>query len=101
MDDMAQSAQEAACFFKAISHQGRLKILCLLVDGEKTVTELEVHLKMRQSSVSQQLARLRQEGLVTPRRDGKAIYYSLADERPRRVVELVHELFCKQHENAQ
>ena len=51
---------------------------------------------MTQSAVSQQLSRLRLEGLVTPRRDGKTIYYSLADDRPRQIMEVVYDLFCRQ-----
>ena len=96
LDRMAQSAQNAANFLKAISHEGRLMILCHLVSGEKSVTELEELLSARQAAVSQQLSRLRLEGLVTPRRDGKTIYYSLADDRPRQVLEVVYDLFCKE-----
>jgi ArsR family transcriptional regulator len=70
-------------------------ILCHLATGEKSVTELEELLSARQAAVSQQLGRLRLEGLVTPRREGKAIYYSLSDDRSRRVLGLVYELFCK------
>ena len=70
-------------------------ILCHLVSGEKSVTELENLLSARQAAVSQQLSRLRLEGLVQPRRDGKTIYYSLTDERPRKILEVVYELFCK------
>lgn len=71
-------------------------ILCHLVTGEKSVTELEQLLSARQAAVSQQLARLRLEGLVTPRREGKAIYYSLTDERPKRILELIYDLFCNE-----
>jgi len=91
---MAENAQDAATFLKAISHEGRLMILCHLVTGEKSVTELERLLSARQAAVSQQLARLRAEGLVVPRREGKTIYYRLADDRPRKVLEVVYELFC-------
>ncbi len=94
MDKMITSACDASAFLKAISHEGRLMILCHLVTGEKSVTELEELLSARQAAVSQQLARLRLEGLVTPRRDGKAIYYSLADDRPRRVLEVIYDMFC-------
>ncbi|NQZ73498.1 MAG: helix-turn-helix transcriptional regulator, partial [Dinoroseobacter sp.] len=66
-----------------------------LASGEKSVTELEELLSTRQASVSQQLARLRLEGLVEPRRDGKTIYYSLADDRPKQLMEVLYELFCK------
>ena len=94
LDSMVENATKASNFLKAISHEGRLMILCHLVTGEKSVTELENLLSARQAAVSQQLSRLRLEGLVTPRREGKAIYYSLADERPRRILEVVYDLFC-------
>ena len=96
MDRMMENAQRASNFLKAISHEGRLMILCHLATGEKSVTELEELLSARQAAVSQQLSRLRLEGLVTPRRDGKAIYYSLTDDRPRQIIEVVYDLFCKQ-----
>jgi DNA-binding transcriptional ArsR family regulator len=95
MDKMAENAMRAANFLKAISHEGRLMILCYLASGEKSVTQLEELLSSRQAAVSQQLTRLRLEGLVTPRRDGKAIYYSLADDRSTQIMEVVYDLFCK------
>ncbi|MEP4195329.1 MAG: metalloregulator ArsR/SmtB family transcription factor [Aliishimia sp.] len=97
-DDIAQmmeNACEASNFLKAISHEGRLMILCHLSTGEKTVTELEELLSARQAAVSQQLSRLRTEGLVAPRREGKAIYYSLTDRRAIKIIDVVHDLFCK------
>lgn len=96
LDRMVENASRAANFLKAISHEGRLMILCHLASGEKSVTELEALLSARQAAVSQQLSRLRLEGLVTPRRDGKAIYYRLADDRPRRMLDVVYELFCSE-----
>jgi DNA-binding transcriptional ArsR family regulator len=95
LDKMASNAMQAANFLKAISHEGRLMILCHLASGEKSVTELETLLSARQAAVSQQLSRLRLEGLVVPRRDGKAIYYSLADDRPKQIMEVVYDLFCR------
>jgi ArsR family transcriptional regulator len=94
MDQMVENATNASNFLKAISHEGRLMILCHLVSGEKSVTELEDLLSARQAAVSQQLSRLRLEGLVIPRRDGKTIFYRLADDRPRKILEVVYELFC-------
>ena len=64
--DMMARAQDASNFLKAISHEGRLMILCHLANGEKSVTELEELLSARQAAVSQQLSRLRMEGLVAP-----------------------------------
>ena len=94
IEEIAAKAQDAATFLKAISHEGRLMILCHLVTGEKSVTELEELLSARQAAVSQQLSRLRLEGLVVPRREGKTIYYRLADDKPRKMLECVYELFC-------
>lgn len=95
MDHMLEKATIATNYLKAISHEGRLMILCHLASGEKSVTELEDLLSARQAAVSQQLGRLRLEGLVKPRREGKTIYYSLTDDKSRRIIGLVYELFCK------
>ncbi len=95
LDKMASNAVQASNFLKAISHEGRLMILCHLASGEKSVTELEELLSARQAAVSQQLSRLRLEGLVIPRRDGKTIYYRLADDRPKQIMEVVYDLFCR------
>lgn len=94
LDMMAARAADAAAFLKALSHEGRLMILCHISEHEKSVTELEDLIGARQSAVSQQLARLRLEGLVAARRDGKAIYYSIADTRVRDVVRLMYDMFC-------
>ena len=95
VDMMIASAREASDFLKALSHEARLVILCLLVKGEKTVTEIEEILDLRQPAVSQQLARLRADDLVETRRDGKNIYYSLARPEVRAVIETLHDAFCK------
>lgn len=94
MEDMMTNAQTASDFLKAIAHESRLLILCMLVEGEKSVRDLELLLQMRQPSVSQQLARLRADNLVTTRREGKTIYYSLASDEAREVVTLLYKLFC-------
>ncbi len=91
---MMDNAREASSFLKALAHEGRLMILCHLVGGEKSVTELERLLDSRQAAVSQQLARLRLEGLVDNRRDGKVIYYRIADDRVERMIATVQDMFC-------
>ena len=96
IENMMANAAEAANFLKAISHEGRMMLLCHLASGEKSVTELEKLLSARQAAVSQQLSRLRLEGLVRPRRDGKTIYYSLADPRAAKLLDVVYNLFCKE-----
>jgi DNA-binding transcriptional ArsR family regulator len=94
-DKMAGSAKRATEFLKALAHEGRLMILCILAEGEKSVSELEELLSLRQPTVSQQLARLRSDGLVAPRREGKTIYYRLASEDARVVVGAVYDVFCR------
>jgi len=96
-DVVVEKAKSASNFLKAISHEGRLMILCHLVSGEKSVTELEDLISARQAAVSQQLSRLRLEGLVVPRRDGKTIYYRLADDKPKRILEVIYDLFCQEN----
>jgi DNA-binding transcriptional ArsR family regulator len=91
---LALRSAEAAAFLKALSHEGRLLILCHLTEGERSVTELERLLDLRQAAVSQQLARLRLEGLVSTRREGKAIYYSIQDPKVQRLVKLLHDMYC-------
>ena len=93
-DEMAENAKQATDFMKAMAHESRLMILCHLSSGEKSVTELEDLLALRQPTVSQQLARLRLERLITARRDGKTIYYSIADERALKMMEVVYGMFC-------
>lgn len=93
-EELARSAESAAGFLKTLAHEGRLMILCHLGQGEMSVGALEETLDMRQAAVSQMLARLRDEGLVTTRREGKTIYYSLADERTRRMIALLYEFYC-------
>ena len=95
-DDMMVQATAAAAFLKALSHEGRLMILCHLSSGEKSVTELEQKLGSRQAAVSQQMARLRLEGLVSCRRDGKAMYYSIQDPKVIRMIDLVYDMFCRE-----
>ena len=88
------SQTEAACnFLKALGHDGRLTILCHLLSGPKSVTELENLLSSRQAVVSQQLARLRLEGLVYARREGQAIFYSLLDPKVLAMIEVLATLF--------
>ena len=97
-EDMAllvDTARRASDLMKALAHESRLLILCILSEGEKSVSELEDIMAMPQAAVSQQLARLRFDRLVTARRDGRMIYYSLADDEVAELVGLLYEFFCK------
>ena len=92
---MVRKARNASDFLKALAHETRLLLLCYLAERERSVTELESILSLRQPTVSQQLARLRLDGLVRTRRDGKTIYYSLADEKLHRVINVIYDIFCR------
>ncbi|WP_171100721.1 MULTISPECIES: helix-turn-helix transcriptional regulator [unclassified Ruegeria] len=91
---MKENAQKASAYLKALAHEGRLMILCHLITGERSVGQLEDLLQMRQAAVSQMLARLREEQLVSTRREGKTIYYTLSDEKTKKVIGVLYDLFC-------
>ncbi len=94
LDDLMASAERASSFLKALANENRLMLLCLLANGDKGVSELKEALGMQQSAVSQQLARLRADDLVTFKRHGKTIRYALASEEVRRIIGLLYELYC-------
>lgn len=100
LEDLVRQANDAANFLKALGHDGRLLILCHLLDGPKSVTALENLLSARQAVVSQQLARLRLEGLVSARREGQAIFYSIQDPKVTEVLAVLAKLFCKPEQAA-
>ena len=95
LDLLMRKARKASNFLKALSHENRLLLLCLLAERERSVTELEQFLALSQATVSQQLARLRHEGLVETRRDGRTVYYSLADETTKRFIQAIYDKFCR------
>jgi DNA-binding transcriptional ArsR family regulator len=93
-DELIAAADRASLFLKALSGQSRLLLLCHLWDGEKSVGELARLIGARDTAVSQQLAVLRRRGMVTARRSGQTIYYSLASKETERTLEMLHGLFC-------
>jgi len=97
--ELIPDARRASEILKAMAHEGRLIILCTLYEGDKSVSELESILELRQPAVSQQLARLRGDKLVTTRREGKMIYYSIADEDVRAIIAFLCELFHNKRKN--
>jgi DNA-binding transcriptional ArsR family regulator len=90
LQKLAEKALDASNLLKAMAHQTRLLILCILAEEEKTVSEIEDLLGVQQAMVSQQLARLRMEGLVNTRREGRLVYYSLGNDN---VSSLLNSLF--------
>ncbi len=95
LERMIDNAKRASDFLKALAHESRLIMLCILREGEKSVSELEQQLGLRQPTVSQQLARLRADGLVNARRDGKTIYYSVASDEARTIIGAIYDVFCR------
>lgn len=95
---MRSAAKEATVVLRALANEDRLLLLCQLSQGEKSVGELEELLDLHQPSLSQQLGVLRSEGLVNTRRDGKRIYYSVADEKVLALLAAMYELYCPKTE---
>nr|WP_256477763.1 metalloregulator ArsR/SmtB family transcription factor [Aurantimonas marianensis] len=93
-DAFFEQAKKASDLLKAMSHETRLMILCLLAEGERSVGDIEAILSMPQAAVSQQLARLRLDRLVTTRREGRTIYYNLADDEVMPLIGTLYDLFC-------
>jgi DNA-binding transcriptional ArsR family regulator len=93
-DKLLDQARKASELLKALSHEGRLLILCLLAEAERSVSELEEIMQMPQAAVSQQLARLRFDRLVNTRREGRVIYYSIASSEVATVIGTLYDVFC-------
>lgn len=94
LTQMQDSAAEAEELLKAMANRHRLIILCQLIDQERSVGELAGILDLRDANVSQHLALLRKDGLVTTRREGQTIWYSIASEPARKLVETLYQVFC-------
>jgi DNA-binding transcriptional ArsR family regulator len=94
LQDMQNASRKAADLMRALASENRLMMLCQLVEGEKSVGALAEALDLRPSTVSQQLALLRKDGLVATRREAQTIYYSLAGDDARRVIEVLYALYC-------
>jgi len=91
---LRQAAGQAVSTLKILANEDRLLLLCQLSLGEMCVSDLEEALDIRQPTLSQQLGVLRSEGVVTTRRDGKRIFYSVADPDLLRVLEVLYHLYC-------
>ena len=89
-----EQARKASELMKALSHETRLMILCLLNEQEMSVSEIEEIVGLPQATVSQQLARLRLDRFVETRRDGRTVYYRIIDKQVGTIVESLYELFC-------
>ena len=93
-DDMLAAADEASALLKALANRHRLIIVCQLIEKERSVGELAALLKLRNSTVSQHLALLRKDGLVTARRAGQTIWYSIGSAPARALVRTLYQSYC-------
>ena len=94
LSDMEKTAPKVSELMKVLSNQHRLMILCQLAEGEKSVGALAELLQMRQAALSQQLALLRKDGIVTTRREAQTVYYSLARDDVRSLMEFLYRTYC-------
>ena len=93
-DALRDNAAQASQLLKALSHPDRLMLLCRLAEGERSVSELEPLVEVYQPSLSQQLGILRREGLVSSRREGKQMFYQVANPDALAVLNVLYERFC-------
>lgn len=93
-DRLRRGAGRAVASLKVLANEDRLLLLCQLSQGEMCVSELEEALDIHQPTLSQQLGVLRTEGVVNTRRDGKYVYYSVADPDVMQVVEVLYRIYC-------
>jgi ArsR family transcriptional regulator, virulence genes transcriptional regulator len=92
---MKQHAKKAAKMMKSLSHESRLMILCLLVEGEKNVGELLESSRLSQSAFSQHLAVLRKEKLVKTRKEAQVVFYSINSPDAKKIISVLHKLYCQ------
>ena len=91
---MREHAADASRLLKALANDKRLTLLCLMVEGEQSVGELNAKVALSQSALSQHLAVLREDGLVSTRREAQTIYYTLASGPARQIIETLHGIYC-------
>lgn len=91
---MAVQAEEVSALLKTLAHPARLILVCTLVEGEHSVGELERKLDLHQPHLSQHLTVLREARIVSTRREGKQIFYSLTEEKAARLIEALYAIFC-------
>lgn len=92
---MEQNAREAAALLKALAHESRLMILCNLIGTEKTVTQLNQTVPLSQSALSQHLAKLRHQGLVTVRKEAQMVFYRLKSDKVSRLLSTLYDIYCR------
>lgn len=90
-----RSAERAAEFLRAVAHPGRLRIVCALIEGERTASELARSARMRAPALSQQAGVLEAAGLIARRREGQSVLYKLVAPEGRALASFLYRLYCK------
>jgi len=93
--EMIERSAEAEAFLKQLANANRLMVLCVLSEGELSVGQLNERVPISQSALSQHLAKLRDAGFVSTRRESQAVYYRLADERVEKTIQNLYQVFCE------
>ncbi len=95
MKEILAKSDEVSQILKSLSHPVRLKVLCQVMDGEKTVNELTEFCEIPQSAMSQFLLRMKNEGILISRKEGTFVYYDLADHKIKKLMKSIKEIYCK------
>ena len=91
---MRANAKDATMLLKSMANESRLLILCQLVQGPKCVSELLETLELSQSALSQHLSKLREQQLVKTEKKGLRVYYQIADDKAKRILETLYLIYC-------
>ena len=95
MNAMIEKCEEVSAVLKSLSHPVRLKVLCQVIEGERSVNELTEFCGISQSAMSQFLVRMRAEGILSSRRESTFVYYSLADDKLKKLLRSIKEIYCR------
>ena len=95
MKEIIEKCDEVSAVLKSLSHPVRLKVLCRVLDGECSVSDLTEFCGIAQSAMSQFLIRMRSEGLLTSRKEGTHVFYGISDTRTRKLLKSIKEIYCK------
>lgn len=94
-EDLKKNAERATSLLKLLANRNRLVLLCQLVDCEQCVSELLQHVEISQSALSQNLIRMRDEGILSARREGNQIYYRIAEDVVHDILRVLHQYYCE------
>jgi len=92
--EMQLHAAQAAALLKALANESRLMVMCVLLEGELSVGELNARVPLSQSALSQHLASLREAGLVSTRKEAQTVYYKVCGDEARKILSVLHAIYC-------